>query len=169
MTEITRQTGAPPAGSDAASAPGLDRTLALGYGLALRILDDRDEATAACEAAYLETAGAPAAAQVWDRAVELRFLGSVRAGAIARKAQRVPPQRSAAAPPTYERSKMVQQCLDAAEPLGRDALELCYFGGLSAREAADVLGQPADRVRSAMRGVLLALGATAREGERQRT
>jgi DNA-directed RNA polymerase specialized sigma24 family protein len=169
MTEITRQSGAPPAGGDAALGSSLDRTLALGYGLALRILDDRDEATAACESAYLETAGGPAGGKAWDRAVELRFLGSVRAGAIARKAQRIPPQRSGAAPPAYERSKMVQLCLDAAEPLGRDALELCYFGGLSAREAADVLGQPADRVRSAMRALLLALGATAREDERQRT
>jgi DNA-directed RNA polymerase specialized sigma24 family protein len=48
--------------------------------------------------------------------------------------------------------------LEKAEPLGRQAVELCYFGGLSASEAAAVLDAAVGDIRRALRTVLLALG-----------
>jgi DNA-directed RNA polymerase specialized sigma24 family protein len=154
----TARTGIAPGEGDLEAA--IDRTLGTAFGLALRITADRDAAEAACEAAYVEGLVPSSGTPVLSAGDELAFLGRVRSHAL-----RLRPAagRSAGATRPYPFAMAARECLESADPLARRAIELCYFGGLSAGEAAAVLEAPVEDVRRAMREALLAIGAAAGE------
>jgi len=142
--------------ADSTFAANVDRTLSLAFSLAYRILGDRESAANACETAYREVRQLPGG--TWSAAEETAFLALVRSAALALKGPPNPP--SAPLGPRDSRVNAVNELLLAASPLARRAIELCYFGGLSAAEAAELLEAPVDEVRQAMRTVLLAIASS---------
>lgn len=142
--------------ADSTFAANVDRTLSLAFSLAYRILGDREAAANACETAYREAHELPGGA--WSTAEETAFLARVRSAALALKA---PARPSPAMARAYTRVNAVNEVLLAAPPLAKRAVELCYFGGLSASEAAELLEAPVDEVRRAIRNVLLAIAHSA--------
>jgi len=135
-----------------------DLTIDAAFSLAYRITANREAASAACEAAYA-AAFADCDPAAWTQRDELDFLARVRTEALARK----PSAQSASSAASYARESAVRDLLAAADPVGRRAIELCYFGGMTAAEAAEVLGADPAAIRSAMRRVLLAIAGSARK------
>ncbi len=137
----------------------VERTLPTAYSLALRISGSAEQAAAACERSYGEWSASVPGASGWGRAEEARFLGRVRAHALAgrREAEGSSAGSSVSAKRSYERDGKGWQALGLADPLGRQAVELAYFGGMNASSIADLLEEPVEDVRAAMRRALLAL------------
>ena len=143
-------------GSDAFAA-FYDATSTTAFSVALRITRDRPSAERACEEAYLE-----AWRDAGNRGDVGRLLELVRDHAVAaRKGSSAPTPSEVAGPSS------VTAALDNTEPLGRRAVELAYFGGLSVPEVASILETTAAEVRRAMRVAMLSLAAaTASEATR---
>ena len=138
----------------AASAEGFERfydaTSTAAFSLAFRITGDRAAAEAACEQAYLEAWHQP------ETADSASLLELVRERALGARGPSVDGRRGG-----------LNAALAEAEPLGRRAVELAYFGGLSVAEVASILDSTPEEVRRAMRAAMLSMAAaTASEGPR---
>jgi RNA polymerase sigma-70 factor (ECF subfamily) len=161
-----KQVDTPPAtGGGDAFRSFYDATSGTAFSLAFEIVGgDRRLAEEACEAAYGELwersgrVGVNAAS--WDEAA---LLTQVRERALQASAEaRVARERSAGPGAAYMKAA-VREGLEKLNPLARRALELAYFGGLPVREIAELLGEPPEVVRRAMREALLTLGALTRD------
>lgn len=135
----------------------IERTLPAAYALALRICGNAKQAASACERSYAEWSATATGAARWSQAEELRFLGRVRAHALARRRESNEgnPESSASARRSYEGHEKGWEALGAADALGKQAVELAYFGGMNAASIAELLEEPAEVVRAAMRRALL--------------
>lgn len=137
-----------------------DRTSPTAYALALRITGAPDAAADTCEAAYLAAWEAGPEAGAWkDGAVFDR----VRSLSFERRTGSALMVSSGGGDPSYTMATAVRDGLAKLDPLGRRAIELAYFGGLSVAEVAEIVGFPVARVRSAMRTALLDLGDLTRD------
>ena len=142
-----------------------ERTSRAAYSLALRITADSERAGAAIEAAYIET---------WPSTgtddLDGALLASVRSCAL-----RLQPSgnantiRSDGAIPAYTSATAIRDGLAQVDQLGRRAVELAYFGGIGVNHVAEILGQPTNLVRAAMRRALLELGSLVRDEQETRT
>jgi hypothetical protein len=154
-----------------------DATSVAAYSVALRVTGERAPAEAACEAAYLELWRESRAAASDAAAREARLLDIVRAEALRRR-NSLPAGAGAPRGGTPER-EAVARALDNASTLGRRAVELAYFAGLTVGEIAESeeerellervvgllpLAAPAAEPDSAMRERLMERIATERRG-----
>ncbi|MCB9485395.1 MAG: hypothetical protein H6676_04780 [Thermoflexaceae bacterium] len=136
----------------------------------MRICGNPERAAVACERTYAEWAAGSTATDRWARHEELRFLTLVRAHALAEKraslvSGREPADMSARLSSPDED---VQETLAEADALGRRAVQLAYFDGMDAASIAELLAEPVENVRAAMRRTLLALaGPGSARRERQ--
>ncbi len=126
-----------------------DATSTTAFSVAMRITQDRPAAEAACEEAYLE---------VWregdNRGDAGRLLEFVRDRALAKRTA-----SSGSSQTASSGGNPVTAALNEADPIGRRAVELAYFGGLSVPEVASILETTAADVRRAMRNAMLSLAA----------
>jgi RNA polymerase sigma-70 factor (ECF subfamily) len=134
-----------------------DATSTTAFSVAMRITQDRPAAETACEEAYLE-----AWRESGGRGDVGRLLELVRDHALAKRTA-----SSGSAPAATNGGNTVTAALNNTDPLGRRAVELAYFGGLSVPEVASILESTAADVRRAMRTAMLSLAAaTAGEAAR---
>jgi RNA polymerase sigma-70 factor (ECF subfamily) len=158
-------------GDRAAFAALFDRTAALVYGTALRILRDPTQSEEVTQEAFLD---------VWRTAA--RF-DSSRGSAVAwvstiahhRAVDRVCAERAAAererrvlaAQVAYDEvvesahanleHERVRRCLSALTDLQREAVVLAYYGGYTYREVASLLDVPTGTIKTRMRDGLIRL------------
>ena len=140
----------------------IERTLPAAYSLALRICGDAKQAGAVCERSYAELTAIVTGTAAWSQSDELRFLARVRAHALAgrRESPTGTHGSSVRANRSDEGHERGWQALGAAGALGKQAVELAYFGGMNAASIAELLEEPVETVRAAMRKALLAVAGS---------
>jgi DNA-directed RNA polymerase specialized sigma24 family protein len=142
-----------------------DRTSGIAFSLAFRITSSKDLAGEVVEAAYASCwAARPGAGEP----AESDLLAVVREQAlnIAPIPNLVRSERDA---PAYATATALRDGLAGIDPLGRRTLELAYFGGISAAQVAELMGEPVQAVRAALRRALLELGALVGHEQESRT
>ncbi|WP_018180541.1 ECF RNA polymerase sigma factor SigK [Jongsikchunia kroppenstedtii] len=156
-----------------------DRTSSRIYGLALRILRDRNHAEEVVQESYM---------QYWQRAHEYdvsrgsvttwmmtiahrRAVDRVRTEELqrSRSAQYIAENGTVPAAPVtdavlaQEESDTLRQCLGRLTDLQRNSIELSYFGGLSYPEVAEHTATPLptikSRIRDGLRRLRLCMGS----------
>ena len=143
-----------------------DATSVAAYSLGFKVAGERVAAEAACEAAYLQLWREFAAGATDRASAELRLLELVRSEALRRRTALAGSirGRQPGGPPERE---AVAKALDSAPALGRRAVELAYFGGLSVGEIAVILDSSVPELRQAMRQTMLSVvQATSAGGKR---
>jgi len=150
-----------------------DRSSPLLFTLALRILGDRHEAGALLQEVYLDLwrkslrydpgRGAPIA---WlAAAVRTRALERVRARP-ARSGEERPREEGGAAAeyakPDRELHELVGRAVERLDEDRRRAIDLAYFGGLSAEEIATRTGAPVETVKASIRAGMAELKSVLR-------
>ena len=146
-------------GDDDAFARFYDATSTAAFSVALRITGSRSAAEDVCETAYVKVWQARALPGAAGEPTGADLLAVVRDLAFEHR----PSGEPADASPTA--STAVEAALDSAGPLGRRAVELAYFGGLSVPEISSILGVTASETRTAMRAALLAAATATREAQ----
>lgn len=145
------QTGAPGASEQEAKVAALaalyDRAAAFVFGLALRMLDDRQAAAEVVEEVFLDALAH--AGDLQSRESTAWLLHATRRHCLARLGRRPEPHfpeaHLAALIPARlgsdeERAARVRQALDSLPDMAREAVEWLYFQGLPRQEVATRLG-----------------------------
>lgn len=140
-----------------------DATSIAAYSVALRVAGERLAAEAACEAAYLQVWRESRGAVAEQSKAELRLLEVVRTEALRRRTAVAGSQPSVSRASTPERMA-VATALEKAPALGRRAVELAYFGGLSVPEIAVMLESSVAELRQAMRETMLSVASATKAG-----
>ena len=150
------------ASDDEALAELYDRFGGVAYGLALRILRDEALAQDAVQEAFLavwRTADRFQAERASPSTWILTFVHRRAVDLVRRQERRsAEPLETAPEPPAAElvdeeasvrfQRRVVQEALRRLPPEQRQALELCYYGGLTQSELAAQTGQPLGTIKS---------------------
>lgn len=158
-------------GDRAAFAALFDRTVAIVYGTALRVLRDPGQSEEVTQETFLDVWRTAArfepsrgSAVAWVSTIaHHRAVDRVRAErAAAERERRILPAQvpyddvveSAHANLEHER---VRRCLSTLTDLQREAVVLAYYGGYTYREVATLLGVPTGTLKTRMRDGLIRL------------